>query len=409
MLNLDPTLLIAIASALALFVSCGVGANDVANAMGTSVGARVLTIRQAIVLAAVFEGLGALLASNNVTETISKGVFNLSYFNHQPEILFLGMFAALLAVGSWLVLATYSGWPVSTTHSIIGALLGFGLLSAGPSNLHWHIISFIFGSWIVTPFIAGVLSFLLFNSVRKLIIESRNPASRALLLLPVYIFLVTAIILWVVLNSSHPLLQKLNIELMPVTLLVASLITLCAWFWLRIKIRVHKQYKIEPMFGVLAIFTACAMAFAHGSNDTANAIGPAVTMIHLIDHSVAANAPPVWLTSLGAFGVMAGLAIYGYRVISTIGSNITELTPSRSFAAQLATALTVILASSAGLPVSTTQILIGGILGVGLARGIAAINMSVVRTIFLSWIITIPAGASLSCVFFLILKQIFIQ
>ena len=389
------------------FVACGVGANDVANAMGTSVGARVLTIKQAIIIAAIFEGLGAFLASGKVIETISSGVLDLSYYHMTPNILILGMLAALLAVGVWLVLATYYGWPVSTTHSIIGALIGFALITHAP--IHWSIISYIFGSWIVTPLISGLLAFILFFSVKRLILETDRPWDNANRYLPIYIFLVAVILSYVSITCCLPLLQSawLSNHNTLFTLIFSFFITGMGLAWLK---RVKKkatpnQYKIESLFGVLAIFTACAMAFAHGSNDIGNAIGPALTIIRLLNTTLNNHALPQWLSILGALGVMTGLSIYGYRIIDTVGEQITELTPSRSFAAQLATASTVMIASYTGLPVSTTQILIGGILGVGLARGIAALNLAVVRNILLSWVVTLPAGAGITCLFFMVFKS----
>lgn len=410
MISIPVAFLIPMTCLLCLFVAAGVGANDVANAMGTSVGARVLTIKQAIIIAAIFEGLGALLASGNVTSTISEGVIDLQFYQAQPDILILGMIAALLAVGCWLVIATYYKWPVSTTHSIIGALIGFGIITAGMDHIHWAIIGTIFGSWVVTPIIAGIASFALFSSVTHLIIDARQPASQALTYLPIYIFFVAWILIDIGSRSAMPLLHityETGVHTIW-TCLAALIMTLVGRLWLSRRIRLHKQHSIEPLFGILAIFTACAMAFAHGSNDTANAIGPAATILHALNPSMMAHGHmPWWLLALGGFGVMTGLGLYGYRVIATIGNSITELTPSRSFAAQLATASTVIFASYFGLPVSTTQILIGAVLGVGLAKGITAINLSVVRSIFLSWLVTLPAGATLTACFYFLLRYLF--
>lgn len=411
-------ILLSMAAVSGFFMAWAVGANDVANTMGTSVGSKVLTIRQAIVVAGIFEALGAMLASGQVTNTIRNGMLDIHVFASQPDILVYGMLAALLAAATWLVTATHFGWPVSTTHSIVGAVIGFALVSVGSHHVKWAEVINIFLSWVVTPIISGLLSYGLFKSVQRLILTAKNSLQRAERYVPVYIFLVAMVVSLVTFFEG---LEPLGKVLSPRCAFLASVgcSVVCAMLgrlWMHKlelgsrgkKIAETEQYSmIERIFGVLAIFTACAMGFAHGSNDVANAIGPLAAIISVIQQggNVSQAAPiPFWLICLGAVGVVTGLAMYGYKVIATVGTNITKLTPSRGFAAQLATASTVILSSGLGLPVSTTQTLVGAVLGVGLAGGIGALNLQVVRNIFMSWVITLPAGAGLAIVFFYVIR-----
>lgn len=399
-------------------MACAVGANDVANAMGTSVGSKVLTLFQAIVLASIFEAMGAFLASGEVTQTIQKGVVDLTLMDGKTVI--SGMLAALLSSGLWLVLATVKGWPVSTTHSIVGALVGFGLVSVGFEGIHWLMVWHIVLSWIVTPLLAGVASFILFKLMQHWVMLSKDPLDKARHVLPFYVFLVGFVI---GLISLHPVFRMLDVQvseqwfwvfsvLLGVLFALVSLVMLHrVHFKQKVKDMPARYRQVEKVFGLLVIFTASAMAFAHGSNDVANAIAPLSTLIYVIKHGSAQGlmgyTTPFWIFGLGALGVLVGLATYGHRVIETVGHKITYLDSSRGFCAQLATALTVLLSSSAGLPVSTTQILVGGIMGVGFAGGMQAIDLHVVRGIFMSWFITVPAGAFFSALFFLLFRFIF--
>ena len=397
-----------------LLMAGAVGANDVANAMGTSVGARILTIRQAVIVAGVFEALGALLASGQVSQTLSKGVIDVQMFASTPELLVLGMIAALMAAGLWLIIATCFAWPVSTTHAIVGALIGFGAIGAGLDKVNWLMVGNIACSWVITPAISGVVAYLLFVWVQKTVLASRSPHAAAIKHIPIHMFLVSLVVTWVTLALGlKPL--GLHISTQQVwcfSLIISVILAYLGRCWLqrmvdRLAFDHAEPYAlVERAFGVLAVFTACAMAFAHGSNDTANAIGPMAAVFDLLASGgkVTFSQPlPFWLVIVGACGVVLGLAVYGYRVIATVGTNITELTPSRGFAAQLSTATTVVVCSGLGLPVSTTQILIGAVLGVGLARGLAAINLHVVRDILVSWVITLPAGATLAILCYKIL------
>ena len=409
------TLYIVLAVVFSFFMAWGVGANDVANAMGTSVGSKALTIGQAIIVAAIFEAAGSLLAGGQVTDTIRGQIINASHLQHNPEILVYGMLAALLAAGTWLVIATIFGWPVSTTHSIVGAVIGFGVIEIGSSAIYWGKVTDIALSWIITPLIAGAIAYLLFRSVQWLIFNSDNPIKSAKRYVPGYIFLVALVLTMVTLvkGLKHVGLHFTTLDSVGIAIGLSIATTLIGVLLLRrVVIEPTTDGKVdfqglEKVFSVLMIFTACAMAFAHGSNDVANAIGPLAAIYGIVTHggSIMARSPlPFWILALGAGGIVLGLATYGYKVIATVGHNITQLTPSRGFAAQLATASTVVIASGFGLPISTTQTLVGAVLGVGFARGIGALNLSVIRNIFMSWIITLPAGAIFAIIYFYILK-----
>ena len=405
------TTLVLIAAAFGFLMAWGIGANDVANAMGTSVGTRSLTIRQAIIIAMIFEFAGAYLAGGEVTSTIKDGIIDTMAFSGHPEWLILGMISALLAAGIWLVVASHYGWPVSTTHSIIGAIVGFALVSVGAEAVQWGKFGGIVGSWIITPAISGLLAYGLFISVQKWIFNTENPLNSARKVGPVYIFLTAMVISIVTLQKGlkHVGLHLSTVESLLLSLAISLLIGLLGWFIIQ-RLRFnpeadsHMHYtNVEKVFAVLMIVTACAMAFAHGSNDVANAIGPLSAVVSTVSHAgeiAAKTRIDWWVLPLGAVGIVLGLAIMGHKVMATVGSGITQLTPSRGFAAQLATASTVVIASGTGLPISTTQTLVGAIMGVGLARGIAAINLGVVRNIVVSWVITLPAGALLAIVIF---------
>ncbi|WP_442487701.1 inorganic phosphate transporter [Halomonas litopenaei] len=409
---------ILLACAFGFFMAWGVGANDVANAMGTSVGSRAVTIKQAIIIAVIFEFLGAWLAGGQVTETIRKGIINPALLENDPQFLVYGMLASLLAAGTWLMIASMKGWPVSTTHSIVGAIVGFALAGLGIEAVGWGKVGQIAASWLVSPLLAGSIGFMLFKSVQRLVFEADDPFAAAKRYVPMYVFLVGFIVAMVTLTKG---LKHVGLHLAPFeSLLIALLFGLALMglgIWRERSIG-RSQRKtdsfgfegVERVFGVLMIFTACAMAFAHGSNDVANAVGPLAAVISVVhEHGSieGASAVPWWVLVLGGGGIVVGLVTYGHKVIATVGTGITELTPSRGFAATLAAATTVVLASGTGLPISTTHTLVGAVLGVGLARGLAALNLRVIGTIVMSWLITLPAGAGLAIMFFFMFKGIF--
>ena len=411
--------LLVLACAFGFFMAWGVGANDEANAMGTSVGSRALTIKQAILVAMVFEFCGAYLAGGEVTETIKSGIVDIDSMT--PDLLVLGMMSALLAAGTWLLVASTKGWPVSTTHSIVGAVIGFGAVGVSMDAVHWAGVGPIVASWVISPLLSGFVAFGLFMSVQKLIIDTDNPFQSAKRYVPLYMFLTGFMVAIMTLSKGlkHIGLDLSGGESLLLAVVVGGVVMLAGIALLsRIKVdteadRTFHFSSVEKVFAVLMIFTACAMAFAHGSNDVANAVGPLAAIVDVIQSSGAAaidaqSTVPGWVLLLGAIGIVVGLATYGYKVIATIGKEITELTPSRGFAAELATATTVVGASAIGLPVSTTHTLVGAVLGVGLARGIGALNLGVIGKIFMSWLVTLPIGAVLSIIFFFILQAIFL-
>ena len=400
------------------FMAWGIGANDVANAMGTSVGARALTLFQAILVACIFEFAGAYLAGGEVTSTIRKGIIDPNILSGSPDLLIYGMLSSLLAAGIWLLIASYYGWPVSTTHSIVGAIVGFAAVGISINAVEWNKVTTIASSWVVSPLLAGTISFLIFKSVQILILDTDDPFAKAKKYVPGYMFLVGFVIAMVTFLKG---LKHVGFDLSFQQSIIFStafgiVIALLGIAFLRRVENVSKQRGgvvfdgVERVFAVLMVFTACAMAFAHGSNDVANAVGPLAAVASIVQSGgeiAAASVLPWWILLLGGSGIVAGLIMLGYRVIETVGKNITELTPSRGFAAELAAATTVVLASGTGLPISTTHTLVGAVLGVGLARGISAVNAGVVGRIFLSWIITLPVGAGLSIIIFFIFKGIF--
>jgi PiT family inorganic phosphate transporter len=409
---------IILACVFGLFMAWGVGANDVANAMATSVGSKALTIKQAIIIAAIFEFLGAFLAGGQVTATIRKGMIDAEMLAGSPELLIYGMLASLLAAGIWLVIASRAGWPVSTTHSIVGAIVGFAAVGLGIEAVHWGKVGTIVMSWVVSPLTSGAIAFALFLSVQKLIFNTHDPLANAKRYVPVYIFLVGFIVALVTLfkGLKHIGLHLSTLQNYMIAIVVGVIIMLIGIYFIRrLKFdpKADREYhftNVEKVFGILMMVTACAMAFAHGSNDVANAVGPLAAVVSIVQNDGEVSQKSMmasWILLLGGVGIVAGLMMYGHKVIATVGQGITELTPSRGFAATLAAATTVVVASGTGLPISTTHTLVGAVLGVGMARGIAAVNMGVVRTIFMSWIVTLPAGAILAILFFFMFKGIF--
>ncbi len=412
------TILIGLAIIFGLYMTWGIGANDLANAMGTSVGAGAVTVKQAICIAILFEFSGAVIAGGHVTKTIRKGIIDPTSITATPEILVYGMLAALLAAAVWLMLASSRGWPVSTTHSIVGALIGFAIVGIGPDAVHWGKVGKIVASWVISPLIGGTIAFLLVMSTRHLIFNTENPLKNAKRYAPFYVFLVGFVISLVTLFKG---LKHLNVELSgPQSFMLAVLIGLLTsglgWYFVRkikedaVADRDFHFASVEKVFTPMMLFTACAMAFAHGSNDVANGIGPLAAVISIVSSGgevMQKSTMPVWILFLGGGGIILGLVTLGYKVMLTVGTKITELTPSRGFCAELAAASTVVLASRTGLPVSTTHILVGSVLGVGLARGIGALDLRVVLNIVISWVVTLPAGAVMAMIFFFILKTIF--
>ncbi len=456
------------------YMAWNIGANDVANAMGTSVGSKALTLKRAVILAAVFEFSGAFFVGSHVSRTIQGGIVDPHIFQADPMIFVIGMMGALLATGILLQLASYFGMPVSTTHALIGAVLGFGLVIGGIHAVHWIEVGEIVVSWLISPLLSGLISYVLFSLLQKRIFFSPNPLQATKKLAPFLIFFCFTVITLSILFNG---LKNIHLNLsFPLALLYSVLVGLFFAFigmllirripdsnlgkktyqspqhiislekakkhLQRVKIAsqdetrkkaseilqeieslnatVKKQTQflektspftsVEKIFVYLQIISASLVAFAHGANDVANAIGPVAAVIDILKTKVisTSSAVPSWLLALGGAGIVVGLATWGWRVIETVGHKITELTPTRGFSAEFGAAITILLASKLGLPISTTHALVGSILGVGLARGIHALNLKMLRDIALSWIVTIPLCAILSIIVFYILKIIVI-
>lgn len=408
-------LFIILACVFGLFMAWGIGANDVSNAMGTSIGSKALTVKQALFIAVIFEFAGAFLAGGEVTETIRKGMFDATALEGHSDLLVLGMLGSLFAAGTWLLIATAKGWPVSTTHTLVGAVIGFAAVGVSMDVVNWTAVGNIAASWVVSPVVGGLISYCLFQSILKLILNKANPLEESRHIVPWYIFLVGFVISMVTLVNGLKYLG-LNLsyfESALLSLVIGFVVMAIGHVFVK---RVSSEGEgnlvgVERVFAVLMVFTACAMAFAHGSNDVANAVGPVAAVYSVVSTGgqIAAKAVvPAWILLIGAVGIVVGVVTFGHRVIKTVGSGITELTPSRGFAATLATALTVVVASGTGLPVSSTQILVGAILGVGLAVGGESLNYRKVGAIFISWLITLPAGAGLSILFFYLFRAIWL-
>jgi inorganic phosphate transporter, PiT family len=464
-------ILLILAILFGFYVAWNIGANDVANAVGTSVGSGALSIKQAVLIAAIFEFSGAFFLGSNVSETLESGIVNPDLFSHNMNDYIFGMLASLLAAGIWLQIASYFGWPVSTTHSIVGAVLGFGFVLGGFDAIYWGEISSIVISWVISPLLGGALSYFIFTAIRIKILYEMNPISAAKRITPYLVFIMFGILTLIILFNglSNIDLHLTVVEVILLALATGALTSYIAYFLVRrikepnLPVRVHnqqvevalkkaqkhltrveaaasdkilnrvhelllevedltkevevpeeKQYSefvvVEKIFIYLQIIVACFMAFAHGSNDVANAIGPLAAIVNILFGDSAllhGRNISFWLLLLGGIGIVAGLATWGWRVIETVGKKITELTPSRGFSAGFGAATTIVLASKLGLPISTTHVLVGAVLGVGFARGIGAINLNTIRDIVISWVVTVPAGAILSVVFFYALRTIF--
>ncbi len=415
---MDPIhILLIIATLIGLYMAWNIGANDVANAMGTSVGSGALSLRAAILVAAIFEFGGALLAGGSVTQTISKGIVSLDNIGHDPLILSVGMTCCLLSAATWLHVASFLGWPVSTTHSIVGAVLGFGLITGGPQAVNWSTMGSISASWVISPILGGAIGFLCFSLLRRLVLNAEEPLHAMRRVGPIMVFPIFAILtLSMLYKGLKPL--KLNLPFEHALLAacgVGVLASLIAWPLLHRKMRTSDRMslfdslrRVEKIFLVLQIMTACFVAFAHGSNDVANAVGPLAAVYGSLRSGITPEhvEVPMNVLLIGAVGIVIGLATYGYKVMGTIGKEITELTPSRGFCAEFAAATTIVLATKLGLPVSTTHTLVGSVIGVGFARSIGAINMRVLRGIISSWFITVPFTALLTAIILALVNRL---
>ena len=393
-----------------IYMACNIGANDVANAMGTSVGSSSLTFKQAIYIAAVAEFAGAFFVGGHVSDTIRKGMLDPTIFSETPIILVYGMIAALLSAALWLNIASYLAWPVSTTHSIVGAVVGFGIMAGGMDAINWIKVWSVVMSWVVSPLMGGLVAFLLFRFLTNQVFRRRNPLLYAKRILPYMVFLVCVILANAMFYKG---LKNLHLNFsFPEAILYSFIVGAIGFFIakpLSKKIsdvprkEIHKQLEAtENIFKYLQITTAFYIAFAHGSNDVANAVGPLAAVFSILNSGTVEMkvAMPTWILALGGGFIVFGLLIWGRRVMETIGKKITEITPSRGFCATFAAATVVLICSKMGLPVSTTHTLVGSVIGVGLARGLPTLNLGIVKEIVMSWLATVPFTALLAAILF---------
>ncbi|MDW7773405.1 MAG: anion permease [Desulfobulbaceae bacterium] len=423
------TIIISLAAVLGLYMAWNIGANDVANSMADAVGSKALSIRNAVIAAGICEFAGAVLVGSHVTDTVRKGIVDPAVLANLPGmtthdaavILVIGMSAALLSAAFWLNMSTLFGMPVSTTHSIVGAVAGFGVVAAGWDAVNWNKMGQIVASWFISPIMGGLLSFLIFIYIRKAILRHEQPARAAIRHVPIIVFLMTSVVL---LATIYKGLQHVtgNIAILQgggsfwVSIGLALAASVISYFLVKRKldnldkISISKQLEaVERVFVPMVIVSSCSVAFAHGANDVANSVGPLAAIVNILQTGVVDMKVPVplWILTLGGAGIVMGLATYGYRVMMTVGTKITEITPSRGVAADIAASATVLACTRLSLPVSTTHTLVGAILGIGLARGLGGINRRIVGSIFGSWLFTVPAAAVMSIIFFIIGKIIF--
>ena len=408
-MDLD-TFLFSFAVIACIYMACNIGANDVANAMGTSVGSKSLTFKQAILIAAVAEFAGAFFVGGHVSDTIRKGMLDTSFFNDVPYQLVYGMISALLAAAIWLHIASYLGWPVSTTHSIIGGVLGFGVLAGGVDIVNWGKMGNVVLSWVVSPVMGGLFAYLVFQYINKTIFSKRRPLAHAKELLP---FIVAIVFFILSIAIFYKGLKNLHLHFtFPDVLFFALVAALVSFFISKILVRfipdddskdfAHQFNTTEDLFKYLQVLTAFYIAFAHGSNDVANAVGPLAAVVSILQGGVVEMKVemPTWILGLGGGFIVLGLMVWGYRVMETVGESITDITPSRGFCATFGAASVVLICSKMGLPISTTHTLVGSVIGVGLARGLPTLNLGIIKMIFVSWITTNPFTAVISMLFF---------
>ena len=419
MIEVYGPVLLGLALLFGLFMTWGIGANDVANAMGPAVGSGAITMTGALVIAGVFELAGAIIAGGEVTSTVRSNIVSVDAFVDQPGQLALGMLAALLSAGIWLLIASAWGWPISTTHSIVGSIIGFALVAAGASAVNWGKVTEIAASWVISPLIGGAIAFALQLSIRHLILKTSQPVAAARRWGPLYVFLVGFIVSLITLFKG---LRHLHLDLsiggsFAWALAIGMATAVVGWVMIR-RVRVadtddHEVNvsHVERIFTPMMIFTACAMAFAHGSNDVANGVGPLAAVVAIVRSGgevASTSGLPIWILGLGGVGIVVGLWTYGRRVMRTIGENITPLTPNRGFCVTLAASATVVLASRTGLPVSTTHIAVGAVVGVGFARAIDQVNLRLFLGIIASWLLTLPLAGGLAALIYLALRSIFV-
>ncbi len=393
-----------------VYMACNIGANDVANAMGTSVGAKSLTFRQAVLVAAIAEFAGAVFVGGHVSDTVRKGMVDPNLFADVPMHLVYGMISALIAASIWLHIASSLGWPVSTTHSIVGAVVGFGFIAGGADAVNWGKVGFVAMSWVVSPVLGGLMAYGVFRFITIYIFDKRDPVAQSKKLVP---FLVLVVFVILAISMVYKGLKNLKLDLDFQNALLISLIVGAIAFVIA-KILVQKIKAVSPdninqqfvstehIFKFLQVITAFYVAFAHGANDVANAVGPLAAVVSILNSgSVEMKVQmPLWILTMGGTCIVIGLLIWGMRVMETVGKKITEITPSRGFSAEFAAATVVLICSKMGLPISTTHTLVGSVIGVGLARGLASLNLAIIKKIVVSWFATIPFTAVLAMLFY---------
>ena len=391
------------------YMAWNIGANDVANSMASAVGAKAITIRQAIFIAGILNVVGAVFIGSHVTNTIRKGIVSTEILS-DPHVALIGALSALLAAALWVSFATWKSLPVSTTHSIVGAMIGFGIMAGGFSVINWTKLAAVVMSWVISPVFSLVISYLMFKTIVKLILVKKNAFIISLRLSPVFIGM-TAFVVVLSFLFKTPLGKTLSIDTwtaLLVALVIGGLVGYAGKGLLRRFTRPDVDDGTEQVFRKIQIGTSCYVALAQGANDVANAIGPLAVIYFLVKSgNVGAEVPvPAWLLLFGGVGIACGIGMAGHRVMETIGTKITTLTNTRGFAVDFAAASTVLLASKLGLPVSTTHAAVGGVIGVGLAGGIEAVNFGVVFQIMLYWFLTVPAAAVTSMIIFKILQVV---
>lgn len=410
----ETTILIA-ALIVGLYMAWNIGANDVSNAFSTAVGSGAIKFKQAMFLAAIFEFSGAFFAGSEVANTIRGDIIDPSYFSGIPNLFAVGMLCSLLGASVWLNIASFLGKPVSTTHSIIGAVVGFGLVAVGAECVKWKTLGNVAISWVLAPILGGVTSFILYYCVRRFVLQNKHPLRRARFAVPLGLAVTCSVMLYSIFQSLFHHIFKFEMRgfcwsALWFSLVISSLVGVVSWLLLKhhsnpISTPKEQRVKVEQYFAKLQILDACYLSFAHGANDVANAVGPLVGVVQAMAGEISSAGIPAWILALGGVGIVIGLATYGYKVLMQVGTKITEVTPTRGFAAEISAATIVLICSLWGLPVSMTFVLVGAIMGVGLARGFSAIDLGVVRKIFASWIITIPASALCTVVIYLLVQR----
>ncbi len=419
---MEESIVLGITALMGFYMAWNIGANDVANSMADAVGSKSITIKKAIIAAGICEFAGAVLVGSHVTNTVRKGIVDPQVLAHLPgmapheaaAIFIIGMAGALLAASLWLNISSWAGLPVSTTHSIVGAVAGFGIIAAGFGAVSWVTMGKIVASWFISPIIGGIMGFLIFNFISKTILGNARPIRAAEKITPFIVFCLAFIVtLGTIYKGLKHVIHNINWLTDNSTILIAFGISLSAAifskFYIHRTLAAHSEKSIaqqleqvEKTFMPLVVISSCSVAFAHGSNDVANAVGPLSAVVNILQTGTLSMkvGVPFWIMVLGGIGIVVGLATYGYRVMATVGTDITEITPSRGVAADIATTFTVLSCSRLGLPISTTHTLVGSIIGIGLARGFAGIDRNVTKRIFGAWLITVPAAALVSMLFF---------